>query len=133
MTKDQITALANKHYTAWLAYDPLNPLGIDLRERMGLMIEEAVQEQAQQSLATHDPHFDSYQKVVLSLAMFDLAYHRLRNAATRLVLTRRKLTSDYQDAVLAAYLDELSAIAKEAPPEWPTHTEKPAPKLPCIS
>lgn len=58
-------------------------------------------------------------ELAMALGMFDLAYHRLKNQATRLLLTRRKLPSDYQDAVLASYLDDLSRIVSEPDPQWP--------------
>ena len=82
-------------------------------------------------IARHAPQapaaeMNKYTQVVLTLAMFDLAFHRLRNAATRLLLTRRKLTSGYQDAVLASYLDELDRIASENPPTWPTFENRDA-------
>jgi hypothetical protein len=58
-------------------------------------------------------------EAAMALGMFDLAYHRLKNQATRLLLTRRKLSSDYQDAVLASYLDDLARIVAEPDPQWP--------------
>lgn len=75
--------------------------------------------QAQEGRERGDPHFDSYTKAVLSLAMFDLAFHRLKSQALRLSVTRRNLSSEYQDAVLASELDKLIEIANEPEPAWP--------------
>jgi hypothetical protein len=83
--------------------------------------------QAQESREGDDKHFDSYTKAILSLAMFDLAFHRLKSQALRLSVTRRNLSSDYQDAVLASELDKLIEIANEPEPTWPGYAARPIP------
>jgi hypothetical protein len=83
--------------------------------------------QAQESREGDDKHFDSYTKAILSLAMFDLAFHRLKSQALRLSVTRRSLPSEYQDAVLASELDKLIEIANEPEPTWPESAARPIP------